>query len=506
MDAHSNNLNVPTIADLRRFARGPFLAVLWIMAALTAATAYMNGNPVLVPTLVAGAAALLAHGSAALLGIGHVATRQVLAVAVIVETSCMVLAAAGPWQIDFHMIYFAVLAMLVAFCDWRMIMTAAAVTAVHHLSFSFLLPWAVFPSGGDIYRVLFHAAIVVVEVGALLVINVRLRSLIFQAHDALADSADRNREIEALMGQQQSLAADSESQKEALMREVADQLQNRVGAIVGQIGSAVGRLNSDAGNLSRSMQTAGSAVDEFGQGALSARDKAALLQTAADELQTAIRRVSSMATDSSERARASADRAGSVRSAMADLQTSIEGVGDIVRSIGEIASQTNLLALNATIESARAGEAGKGFAVVAHEVKTLADQTQKMTDAVFNQIAGVKATAERAIGSAVESTEAIEAIDQLLNDIRDTAVENARRTEVVLADIREVSSVTDRVSGAIDSAEGAIRDAGDVSASVVGATGSISDGARDLDEAVAGFLDGIRRSSGGARTAPRLVA
>ena len=62
----------------------------------------------------------------------------------------------------------------------------------------------------------------------------------------------------------------------------------------------------------------------------------------------------------------------------------------MVNLIQKIAGQTNLLALNATIEAARAGEAGRGFAVVASEVKSLAVQTAKATEKIVAQITAVQ--------------------------------------------------------------------------------------------------------------------
>lgn len=68
------------------------------------------------------------------------------------------------------------------------------------------------------------------------------------------------------------------------------------------------------------------------------------------------------------------------------LFSEIENVSNISEQIDDVAVQTNLLALNATIEAARAGEAGKGFAVVAGEVKQLAQQTGKATQAIADTV------------------------------------------------------------------------------------------------------------------------
>ena len=55
-----------------------------------------------------------------------------VAVALVGQTSLLVFAFSGhPWQVEMHFYYFAVLAMLSGFCDWRILIAAAALIALH---------------------------------------------------------------------------------------------------------------------------------------------------------------------------------------------------------------------------------------------------------------------------------------------------------------------------------------------------------------------------------------
>src|SRR5260370_3763269 len=71
------------------------------------------------------------------------------------------------WQMDVHMFFFAGLASLVAYCDYRPIVIGTAAVALHHLILNFLLPAAVFPGGADLGRVVLHAVILGMEAAVL---------------------------------------------------------------------------------------------------------------------------------------------------------------------------------------------------------------------------------------------------------------------------------------------------------------------------------------------------
>ena len=100
------------------------------------------------PLLAAFVLALVYHLSWWRWGIGPT-TRYVSAIALMGEPALLVYMLAGnPWQIDMHMLFFAALALLIAWCDWRTIAIASLAILLHHLTLDLLLPLAVFPRSG----------------------------------------------------------------------------------------------------------------------------------------------------------------------------------------------------------------------------------------------------------------------------------------------------------------------------------------------------------------------
>ncbi len=131
-----------------------------------------------------------------------VQTRCTVAVALMGGVSVIVYQMSGhPWQIDMHMYFFATLAFLAAYCDYRPILFAAVAVALHHLTLNFLFPAALYPGNSDLGRVMVHALILVVEAAILVWLALQLS----QMFAAMAEKTD---EAEAAKAEQQKASAD----------------------------------------------------------------------------------------------------------------------------------------------------------------------------------------------------------------------------------------------------------------------------------------------------------
>src|SRR5260370_29528978 len=155
------------VANLREITSKTLLGVLWLQVPIAVAIGVMRGTEWIVPAALMAAMALAAMISWRASGNG-LSTRLIFAVALMGGVSVLAFELAGhPWQIDMHMYFFAALACLVAYCDYRPIVAATIAVALHHLALNFLLPAEIYPDGADFARVVLPAPILLSEAGVL---------------------------------------------------------------------------------------------------------------------------------------------------------------------------------------------------------------------------------------------------------------------------------------------------------------------------------------------------
>ncbi len=163
-----------SLAHIRAQATKIFLWVIWAHVLLAGGVALLARNSWREPMAVAALIAVVASIAVWKLRDG-LPLRSVIAVCVTFGPILFVyagrghfsgIAGNGDWQIDYHMYFFGVFAMLSAYVDWRPIAISAALTAGHHLILDLVVPVDVFPEEG-LDRVALHALCVVIECGVL---------------------------------------------------------------------------------------------------------------------------------------------------------------------------------------------------------------------------------------------------------------------------------------------------------------------------------------------------
>ena len=153
---------------LRETASKALISLLWLHVPIAAVIGMARGADWLMPTILMIAFAAAATLSWRSVGNG-LSTHLVIAVALMGGVSVFTFQLSGhAWQVDSHMYFFAALASLAAYCDYRPIIAGTIAVALHHLALNFILPAAVYPGGADLGRVVLHAVILLIEAGVLI--------------------------------------------------------------------------------------------------------------------------------------------------------------------------------------------------------------------------------------------------------------------------------------------------------------------------------------------------
>src|ERR1700761_2900047 len=159
----------PDLKTLRETTSRILLAFLWLHVPICLAIGLMRGMGWMLPVGLTMAMAGAATLSWRIAG-NDLSTRLIFAVALMGDVSVFTYQLAGhAWQIDMHMYFFAALACLVAYCDYRPIVAGTVAVALHHL----VLTAAIFPGGADFGRVVLHAVILIIEAGVLIGLALR---------------------------------------------------------------------------------------------------------------------------------------------------------------------------------------------------------------------------------------------------------------------------------------------------------------------------------------------
>jgi methyl-accepting chemotaxis protein len=421
-----------------------FLPVLWLLFALTLGLSQWNntlfialsvGLPVtLVPTVL-----ILARP-------GSLASRLSVAVSLMLFCALNIHQARGIAELHFGI--FVLLAFLLCYQDWRVIIVAAATVAAHHLSFNYLQEWGYgvicFTHPG-LDMVVAHAAYVVVEAGV-------LSYLAAVMHKETLQAAESNRALQRMFDTMHSTIDSTRSG-------------------IQEITTASEEIATGSADLSTRTESQAANLE---QTASSMEELTTTVKQNADNAKQA----NQLVLSASSVARKGGEVVSQVVDTMSSIKESSSRIVDIISVIDGIAFQTNILALNAAVEAARAGEQGRGFAVVAAEVRTLAQRSANaakeitvligdsvskidtgsklVTEAGQNMdliVTSVKQVADimsEITAASEEQREGIEQINQAISHMDEMTQQNAALVEQASAAAESMRNHALQVSRALD--------------------------------------------------------
>ncbi len=388
------------------------------------------------------------------------------------------------WQLDSHMLFFVVLAVVALMRSVPALVVSAAVIALHHLFFGIWVPSLVFPSFGlieNLERVALHGTVVVLEVTFLTIAMIGQNKQ-EQAEAAAREAASKAKaEAEDAAAQAQSLRRKAEAADKAA-RDVTAALAHNLNAMArrdlsARMGDGVSadfselaqdyntaldilsRILSETFDMVCDVEAEANAASQMtDEMAVQLEGQAAQVSEAANEIRTLtaslertvadIGGVSASAQDASNKATEGGEIVRAAVTAMSAIKSSSAEIEKIISVIEDISFQTNLLALNAGVEAARAGPAGAGFAVVASEVRALSHRTSEAANQVkalisksVTHVAEGAAMVDRAGVALDEIEETVSQASQRVADVSRRASEQSRAVQDVADALGEIDTV-----------------------------------------------------------------
>ena len=294
----------------------------------------------------------------------------------------------------------------------------------------------------------------------------------------------------ALISSKDQSNAEQVGRRQRIEAEI-DAFRSAFAAVLANTDRMTGELTDTAQSLSSIAHAAGQQSTEAASTAGETSANVQTVASAASQLGEQVQAIKSQVNDATVIVQRATGMAGAANDTISALANSAKHIDEVVGFIRTIAGQTNLLALNATIEAARAGEAGRGFAVVASEVKALAIQTAKATEEISAQIADVQSATRLAVDNVGAITAIMGDIDSFTSAIAAAVAQQNIAANEISQNIGQAANGTAIVARSIAGTAEATENANRSADKVLATAHDLSDQATQLRSSVDRFLANV---------------
>ena len=492
-----------SLHDVQALAARRIALIAWagVPLSVLAAVLFTGANPV-IPGVISALFALVGQVGTRLpdARTGRILAGQALVGQAIALTAAF---AGHDWQVDTHMAFFAVLAVLVALVDIRAILFGAATIVVHHLSLSLFMPSLLYPSTDlliNVERTLLHGAIVAGETFALVqAVRVRLqmdalaatRATELQAAMTAAEAAQATAEAAQQAAEDDKAAAESaraeaERAHQDIIRQQAEAEAARRSAAEAESREAESRARA-AAQQAGVVERLGAALGDLAQGRLDARIDAAFpedyealrrdfnaaAETLAEAIALVVESADSIRNEANEIASASNDLNRRTEQQAATLEETAAALDQLtasVKSAAEVAGNASTMVKGMQERAQRSGSVMRDTIAAMEEIADGSGKISKITG-VIDEIAFQ--TNLLALNAGVEAARAGEAgrgFAVVASEVRALAQRSSDAA-------REIADLIDLSSSQVSRGVSLVGEAGE-------AIGSIEDSVGDIRERV----------------------